>query len=93
MATHHKAEAFSKHFGYGHTFGMQINILRKTIPAAPPGCRPPFPGATIILLVINGDIITDLSFGAMVHFHEESEAEMTSPFVSLSSAFHIQRVC
>ena len=90
MATHYKAEAFSEHFGDGHAFGVQIDYIRggktarygRRVAALPKGDDP--------LLVINGDIITDLSYGAMLRFHRESEAEMTVGVVSTNSAFRME---
>jgi NDP-sugar pyrophosphorylase family protein len=77
MATHYKAEAFSEHFGDGHAFGVQIDYIREEKPLGTAGVLAALPKGDDPLLVINGDIVTDLSYGAMLRFHRESEAEMT----------------
>jgi dTDP-glucose pyrophosphorylase len=77
MATHYKAEAFSDYFGDGHAFGVQIDYIQEEKPLGTAGVLASLPKGDDPLLVINGDIITDVSYGAMVRFHEESEAEMT----------------
>jgi dTDP-glucose pyrophosphorylase len=77
IATHYKAEAFSEHFGDGHAFGVQIDYIREEKPLGTAGVLAALPKGDDPLLVINGDIVTDLSYGAMLRFHRESEAEMT----------------
>jgi dTDP-glucose pyrophosphorylase len=77
MATHYKAEAFSNHFGDGRAFGVQIDYIQEDKPLGTAGVLAALPQGDDLLLVINGDIITDLSYGAMLRFHRESEAEMT----------------
>ena len=77
MATHYKAEAFSDHFGDGRAFGVQIDYIQEEEPRGTAGVLAALPKGDDPLLVINGDIITDVSYGAMLRFHQESEAEMT----------------
>jgi dTDP-glucose pyrophosphorylase len=77
MATHYKPEAFSNHFGDGRAFGVQIDYLHEEQPRGTAGVLATLPKGEDPLLVINGDIITDVSYGAIVRFHQESSAEMT----------------
>jgi dTDP-glucose pyrophosphorylase len=77
MATHYKAETFSRHFGDGRAFGVQIDYIHEDKPLGTAGVLAALPKGDDTLLVINGDIVTDLSYGAMLRFHQESEAEMT----------------
>jgi NDP-sugar pyrophosphorylase family protein len=77
MATHYKPEAFSNYFGDGRAFGMQIEYIQEDKPLGTAGVLAAVPKGDDPLLVINGDIVTDLSYGAMLRFHRESEAEMT----------------
>lgn len=77
LATHYKAEAFSNHFGDGKGFGVQIDYIHEDKPLGTAGVLASLPKGNDPLLVVNGDIVTDVSYGAMLRFHEESGAEMT----------------
>jgi len=77
MATHYKPEAFSNHFGDGRAFGVQIDYIHEEQPLGTAGVLASLPKGDDPLLVINGDIVTDVSYGAMLRFHQESAAEMT----------------
>lgn len=77
MATHYKPEAFSKHFGDGRAFGVQIDYIHEEQPRGTAGVLATLPKGDDPLLVINGDIVTDVSYGAILRFHQESDAEMT----------------
>jgi dTDP-glucose pyrophosphorylase len=77
MATHYKAEAFSDYFGDGRAFGVQIDYIHEEKPLGTAGVLASLPKGDDPLLVINGDIVTDVSYEAMLRFHEESAAEMT----------------
>lgn len=77
LATHYKPEAFSNHFGDGTGFGVQIDYIHEEKPLGTAGVLAALPKGDDPLLVVNGDIVTDVSYGAMLHFHQESGAEMT----------------
>ncbi len=76
MATHYKPEAFTSHFGAGDDFGVDIDYIEEDQPLGTAGAlallSPQEP-----LLVINGDIVTDLNYRALLAFHEESRADLT----------------
>jgi dTDP-glucose pyrophosphorylase len=77
MATHYKPEAFSSHFGDGRAFGVRIDYIHEEQPRGTAGVLATLPRGDDPLLVINGDIVTDVSYEAIVRFHDESTAEMT----------------
>lgn len=77
LATHYKPEAFSNHFGDGQAFGVQINYIHEDQPLGTAGVLAALPKGDDPLLVINGDIVTDVSYEAMVRFHQEGGAQMT----------------
>ncbi len=77
MATHYKPEAFSNHFGDGRAFGVQIDYIHEEQPLGTAGVLSALPKGDDPLLVINGDIVTNVSYEAMLRFHQESAAEMT----------------
>jgi dTDP-glucose pyrophosphorylase len=77
MATHYKPEAFSNYFGDGRAFGVQIEYIHEGEPLGTAGVLATLPKGDDPLLVINGDIVTDVSYEAMLQFHRDSGAEMT----------------
>src|SRR5580692_1271171 len=77
MATHYKAEAYTDHCGDGRAFGMQIDYIHEETPLGTAGVLAVVPKGENPLLVINGDILTELSYEAMLRFHQEYEADMT----------------
>jgi len=77
MATHYKPEVFVNHFGDGRAFGIQIDYIHEEQPRGTAGVLATLPKGEDPLLVINGDIVTDVSYGAILRFHQESGAEMT----------------
>jgi dTDP-glucose pyrophosphorylase len=77
MATHYRPEAFYNHFGDGRAFGVQIDYIHEEQPRGTAGVLATLPEGEDPLLVINGDIVTDVSYRAILRFHQESGAEMT----------------
>jgi dTDP-glucose pyrophosphorylase len=77
LATHYKPEVFYNHFGDGRAFGMQIDYIHEDQPRGTAGALAALPKGDDPLLVINGDIVTEVSYEAMLRFHHETGAEMT----------------
>jgi dTDP-glucose pyrophosphorylase len=74
---HYKPEVIIEHFGDGCQFGVELNYVREEQPlgtAGALGLMSPPEGPS---LVINGDILTELSFQTMIDFHQEHCADMT----------------
>jgi NDP-sugar pyrophosphorylase family protein len=79
MATHFMPEAISDHFGTGAAYGLAIDYVHEQQPLGTAGVL------SLIaekedeepLLVVNGDIVTGVSYRAMFEFHRESQADMT----------------
>ena len=78
VTTHYKPEQIVSHFRDGSDFGVEIEYVNEDEPLGTAGAlglidshddQP--------LLVLNGDIVTDTDFRALLHFHEEHEADMT----------------
>ncbi len=76
VATHYKPEAFSGHFGNGQGFGVTIDYIEEDQPLGTAGALASL-APTEPLLVINGDIVTELNYRALLAFHQESHAELT----------------
>ena len=78
VTTHYKPEHIVDHFEDGSRFGVNIEYVNEDEPLGTAGAigliervddHP--------LLVLNGDIVTDVDFRALLHFHDEHEADMT----------------
>lgn len=77
ITTHYKSEVIVNYFGAGQEMGVDINYIQEREPMGTAGAlslmeRPDKP-----VLVINGDIVTQLDFRALFHFHQEQKAVMT----------------
>jgi dTDP-glucose pyrophosphorylase len=77
ITTHYKSEKIVEHFRNGDGFGVEINYIQESEPLGTAGSLGLLPETTEPILVINGDILTRLDFGALFVFHKEHEAEMT----------------
>jgi len=77
IATHYQAEKIIEHFRDGSAFGVDIAYTREESPLGTGGALGLMEPPTDPVLVINGDILTDIDFRAMHAFHEENGAQMT----------------
>ncbi|MBI4539319.1 MAG: nucleotidyltransferase family protein [Gemmatimonadetes bacterium] len=77
LTTHYKANVISEHFGDGSDFGVEIRYVEEDQPLGTAGGLSLLGEASEPLLVLNGDIVTDLDYRAMLDFHREQQAEMT----------------
>jgi dTDP-glucose pyrophosphorylase/CBS domain-containing protein len=77
VTTHYKPEAIRDHFGNGEGFGVEMNYVNEDSPLGTAGALGLLPSPTEPLLVINGDILTQVDFRAMLTYHREHRAEMT----------------
>jgi NDP-sugar pyrophosphorylase family protein len=65
------------HFGDGGAFGVDIQYVAEENPLGTAGALGLLPPQDETLLIINGDILTDLDFGAMLRFHQKQQARLT----------------
>ena len=77
VATHYKPEKIIEHFGNGHAFGVSLNYVNEDHPLGTGGALGLLPKPEQPLIVINGDILTQVDFRAMLSFHQDLHAEMT----------------
>lgn len=77
VATHFKAEAISDHFGDGSDFNVQIDYVNEDEPLGTAGALSLINTSPEPLLVINGDIVTELDFRTLAEFHRDNRADMT----------------
>lgn len=77
VTTHFMPEVIKQHFGDGKDFGVNISYVHEETPLGTAGAlrmieRPAGP-----VLVINGDILTNIDFRNMTAFHNEHGADLT----------------
>jgi dTDP-glucose pyrophosphorylase len=77
ITTHHQAEKIVEHFGKGEAFGVNINYVNEELPLGTGGALGLIEPPGEPLLVINGDILTQMDFRKMFAYHQEQKAEMT----------------
>jgi dTDP-glucose pyrophosphorylase/CBS domain-containing protein len=77
LSTHYKADVIANHFGDGHDFGLQIEYIHEDSPLGTAGALRGVNGCEGPLLVINGDILTQVNFRALLDYHREHEALLT----------------
>jgi dTDP-glucose pyrophosphorylase/CBS domain-containing protein len=77
VSTHYKPEKIIEHFGDGHAFGVELNYVNEDAPLGTGGALGLMPIPQQTLLVVNGDILTQVNFRSMLVYHQEQKADMT----------------
>jgi dTDP-glucose pyrophosphorylase len=77
ITTHFMAEKIKQHFGDGNVFGVDINYVEEITPLGTAGALGLMDVPKDPLLVINGDILTQVNFRAMLDFHRQNQAALT----------------
>ena len=77
MATHYKGEVIANHFGDGSAFGVDITYVEEEEPLGTAGALSLIETPEEPMLVMNGDIVTNIDFRAMLQFHREHKADLT----------------
>jgi NDP-sugar pyrophosphorylase family protein len=77
VATYYQPEKIKDHFGDGRTFGVEIEYLTEETPLGTAGALGLLDDPQEPLLVINGDLLTQIDFRAMMAFHHEQAAGLT----------------
>lgn len=77
VTTHFLPEKIKDHFGDGSRFGVDINYINEDTPLGTAGALALMEPHSGPLLVMNGDILTQVDFRAMVEFHREQKAQLT----------------
>jgi len=77
ITTHYLAEKITGHFGDGREFGVNLNYVPEDRLLGTAGGLSLMPTPEAPLLVINGDILTEVDFRAMLAFHREQRAALT----------------
>lgn len=77
VATHYRADVIEEHFGDGRAFGVEIRYVNEGEPLGTAGALGLLAASDEPLLVVNGDILTQVDFRAMLDFHRTHHADMT----------------
>jgi dTDP-glucose pyrophosphorylase len=79
ISTHYLPEVITNHFGDGSDWGVNISYVHEDSPLGTGGALSLLPsGLTELpILVLNGDILSDLDFGAFLDFHISNEFDAT----------------
>jgi dTDP-glucose pyrophosphorylase len=77
ITTHYKPEAIENHFGDGRRFGVEIDYVKEDEPLGTAGALGLLKPPKGPLLVINGDVLTQVNFRSMLSYHVDNKADMT----------------
>ena len=77
VAVHHKSEQISSHFGNGSRFGVELTYVAEDKPLGTAGSLRALGQLTEPFIVINADIVTTLSYKALIAYHREHKADIT----------------
>ena len=77
IATGYLAELIEAFCGNGSTYGLRIDYFREREPLGTVGALRSIDGLDDSFLVMNGDILTDMSYEALMALHRESGATAT----------------
>ena len=78
LSLNYMADVVSDHFGDGERFGVEISYVHESEPKGTAGAlsllreKPEHP-----IIVLNGDLLTQLDFGQLLAFHAEHQAAAT----------------
>jgi dTDP-glucose pyrophosphorylase/CBS domain-containing protein len=77
ITTHYKSEKIASHFGNGSNFGVELDYVNEEQPLGTAGALGLMKKPDKPLLVINGDVLTQVDFRAMLAYHQEHKADLT----------------
>lgn len=77
VTTHFMPEKIIQHFGGGQRFGVELNYVSEEQPLGTAGALRLINEVEEPLLVMNGDILTNIDFRSLVRFHRERKAKLT----------------
>lgn len=77
LTTHYRGDIIEKHLGDGSQLGVTLNYVQEDDPLGTAGALGLLPAVQNPLLVMNGDILTQVDVRAMFDFHRQQEADIT----------------
>ncbi len=77
ITLHYLPEVITEHFGDGSRFGTKIEYVHETNPLGTAGSVALTDHGGSPMLIMNGDVMTDLNYVALLDFHHATEAAIT----------------
>lgn len=77
LNTHFRSDSIKDHFGDGKAFGLELSYANEDYPLGTAGGLKLMERPSSSFVVINGDILTNVSFKDMVRFHGDQKAMLT----------------
>jgi dTDP-glucose pyrophosphorylase/CBS domain-containing protein len=77
VSTHYLSEMIISHFGNGSKFGIEIEYLEEIFPLGTGGCLSLIKDRSRDVLVINGDILTELDLRMFYGNHYRAQADLS----------------
>jgi dTDP-glucose pyrophosphorylase len=77
VSVHHESEKITNYFGDGSKFGVKMTYVTEDQPLGTAGALGLMQTPQETVLVINGDILTQVDFRAMRAYHQEHSADLT----------------
>ena len=77
VALHYKPDKIVDHLGDGKDFGIDIDYVSESEPLGTAGALHMLKTGSDPILVINGDVLTNLNFRHMLSFHRVHKADLT----------------
>ena len=77
VTTHYLPEKITQHFGDGSDFDVELNYVAEDQPLGTAGAVGLLGRRQEPLLVMNGDILTQVDFRALLDFHRQRAADLT----------------
>jgi dTDP-glucose pyrophosphorylase len=76
VSTHYAADVITQYFGAPHP-DSELNLLREEQPLGTAGAIALVADSTSDLIVVNGDILTEVNFESLMRFHRVHQADLT----------------
>lgn len=79
ISVHYKAEMIKAYFEDGARWGVDIQYLEEDAPLGTAGCLTLLPDTALQapVIVMNGDILTQVDFSALLDFHHQEQVKAT----------------
>ncbi|RDU72141.1 nucleotidyltransferase family protein [Helicobacter brantae] len=77
LCVNYKSHIIEKYFGDGSKFGLHITYIREEKRMGTAGALSLISNLNDDFIVMNGDILTDIDFTKMLHFHKQNESDAT----------------
>ena len=77
ISTNYLSDQIMRHFGDGSDFGLELTYLNENLPLGTAGALNLMKPPEETVLVMNGDVLTEVDFQSLLEYHQEHGADMT----------------